>query len=159
MKNLLPDLNVHKLGVKNSDTTTRKMLMIIEGIFTIGVQKSIKKYGYTEQRYYQLLKLFQTQGVEGLIDHKRGPQTNSVRTETIINHIIRYRFLDPQSSSAVIAQKLTQDGFKVSVRSIERTIQEYGLQKKTLQIWAEKEKGTVGRDSKYQTGKKNNCSQ
>lgn len=155
MKNLLPDLDLDKLGIRKLDSTTKKMLMIFEGIYTIGVQKSIKKHGYTEQRYYQLLKLFRTQGVEGLIDHKRGPQTNSVRTETVINRIIRYRFLDPQSSSAVIAQKLVQDGYKVSVRSVERTIQEYGLQKKTLQVRAKKEKGTDSKDSKYQTESKN----
>ena len=108
--------------------------MIIEGMYTIGVQESIRKYGYSEQRYYQLLKLFRKYGIEGLINHKRGPQSNSLRTEPVINRIIRYRFLDPQSSSQVIAQKLRQEGFRLSARSVERTIQEYGLQKKTLQI-------------------------
>jgi arginine repressor len=32
----------------------------------------------------------------------------------------------------VIAQKLNQTGFKISQRSVERTITEYGIQKKTL---------------------------
>ena len=118
---------------------TKKLFMIIEGIYTIGVQESIRKYDYTEQRYYQLLKSFRKNGIEGLLNHKRGPQNNSLRTEPVINRIIRYRFLDPQSSSQVIAQKLRQEGFHLSARSVERTIQEYGLQKKTLQIspWEE----------------------
>jgi hypothetical protein len=36
------------------------------------VKRSIEKYGYTEQRYYQLLKAFQTQGSDALVEKKRG---------------------------------------------------------------------------------------
>ena len=42
------------------------------------------------------------------------------------------RFLDPQASTAVIAQKLRQTGLPISNRSVERVIAEFGLQKKTL---------------------------
>ena len=34
----------------------------------------------------------------------------------------------------VIAQKLQQTGFRISVRSVDRIFEEYGLQKKTLQV-------------------------
>jgi hypothetical protein len=48
--------------------------------------------------------------------------------------VIRHRFLDPQASPDVIAQKLRQTGFEISTRSVERVISEYGLQKKTLSV-------------------------
>ena len=128
----LPDIDLHLLNVQPDDTTSLKMLMLIEGIYGQGVKHSIKKYGYTEQRYYQLLKDYLKEGSTGLSDKKRGPKQRVRRTEEVIRQIIRYRFLDPESSAAVIAQKLKQNGFSISVRSVERTIQDYGLQKKTL---------------------------
>lgn len=112
------------------DKLSMKIAMLIEGQCTIGVQKAIKKYGYTEQRYYQLFVKYRKGGAQALIDHKRGSDTKPVRTNEILNQIIRLRYLDPLSSSGVIAQKLKQIGHKVSRRSVERTITEFGLQKK-----------------------------
>jgi len=43
---------------------------------------------------------------------------------------IRHRFLDPDASADVIAQKLRQAGIEISTRSVERVIEKYGLQKK-----------------------------
>ena len=127
----LPDLNLEKLNIKSDDSASLKFLMIVEGAFGQGVKKSIKKYGYTEQRYYQLLNKFKEDGMDALINQKRGPKKNTVRSDRVIHQIIRHRFLDPQANSDVIAQKLNQQGIKISKRSVERTIQEYGLQKKT----------------------------
>lgn len=129
-----PDLDLSLLQVNPDDTASLKLLMLIEGIYGLGVKHSIEKYGYTEQRYYQLLKDFQLAGSSALIDKKRGPKQNSLRTENVVQQIIRYRFLDPDASAAVVTQKLKQTGFSISLRSVERTIQEYGLQKKTLSV-------------------------
>ena len=38
------------------------------------------------------------------------------------------------ASADVIAQKLRQAGFDISTRSVERVIEAYGLQKKTLSL-------------------------
>ena len=118
--------------VDQEDSLSMKLSMLIEGHCTIGVQEAIKKYGYTEQRYYQLLQKYQEGGAQALIDNKRGSDKQPVRTKETVNQIIRLRFLDPFSSAGVIAQKLTQIGHKVSKRSVERTITEYGLQKKRM---------------------------
>lgn len=120
------------LNVSPEDSMARKLLMLVEGEFGIGVQASIAKYSYTEQRYYQLLKEFRAAGSGALADRKRGPKQKSVRQDQVVQQIIRYRFLDPEASVSVICQKLRQTGFSISMRSVERTIQEYGLQKKTL---------------------------
>lgn len=128
----LPDLDLSLLNVQDSDSVVQKMLMLIEGVYGLGVKHSIAKYQYTEQRYYQLLKEFQLSGSSALFDKKRGPKQNSRRTEKIVQQIIRHRFLDPDASAAVITQKLKQTKHSISLRSVERTIQQYGLQKKTL---------------------------
>jgi len=114
------------------DSLAMKLSMLIEGHCTIGVHEAIKKYGYTEQRYYQLLAKYREGGAQALIDKKPGSDKQPVRTKDIVNQIIRLRFLDPFSSADVIAQKLNQIGHKVSKRSVERTITEYGLQKKHM---------------------------
>ena len=118
--------------IDENDSLAMKMAMLIEGHATIGVQAAIGKYGYTEQRYYQLLKAYQQDGAKELIDKKTGSEKQPVRTKEAVNQIIRLRFLDPFSSAGVISQKLKQVGHKVSTRSVERTITEYGLQKKRM---------------------------
>jgi transposase len=128
----LPNLDLDQLGIKETDKASRKFLMLIEGTYGMGVKQSIAKYGYTEQRYYQLKKAFQKEGFPALIEQKRGPQTRPVRTRPVELEIIRLRFQDPQAGAGVIAQKLNQNGIRISQRSVERTITEYGLQKKTL---------------------------
>lgn len=130
----LPDLDLTLLDIKEDDAVARKMMMLIEGVYGIGVKHSINKYGYTEQRYYQLLKDFKKLGSAALLDQKRGPKHKSRRTEKVVQQIIRHRFLDPDASAAVIAQKLNQTGMGVSLRSVERTVQDYGLQKKTSPV-------------------------
>ncbi len=115
-----------------NDKLAAKMAMLIEGQCTIGVAGAIKKYGYTEQRYYQLLKLYNKGGAEALADKKRGTDKKKVRTKDVENQIIRMRFLDPIASTDVLTQKLSQLGYNVSKRSVERTITEYGLQKKPI---------------------------
>ncbi|MFH1321283.1 MAG: helix-turn-helix domain containing protein [Bacteroidota bacterium] len=120
-----------KLPIKPDDKLAVKFAMLFEATCSIGIAEALKKYGYTEQRFYQLLKAYEEQGTDGLIDKKQGPKTNRVRSNTVNNQIIRYRFLDPNSSPAVIAQKMRQDGYTISESSVARTIAEYGLQKKT----------------------------
>ena len=121
------------LPVRADDEVTRKLAMLIEGECDgAGPLAAAAKHGYSKQRYYQLRQLYLDQGAAGLISHKRGPKTNHRRTNDIVRQIIRHRFLDPQSSVAVIAQKLRQQGTEISHRSIERVIADFGLQKKTL---------------------------
>jgi transposase len=118
--------------IDEKDSLGKKLSMLIEGHCTIGVKEAIKKYGYTEQRYYQLLKQYHQGGSVALTDKKRGSDKQPVRTREAVNQTIRLRFLDPLASVGVIAQKLKQIGYNVSKRSVERTITDYGLQKKRI---------------------------
>lgn len=114
------------------DSLAMKLAMLIEGRCTIGVKAACQKFGYTEQRFYQLMKQYEQEGAIALVDKKRGSDAKPVRTEVVVNQIIRLRFLDPLADTAVIVQKMNQRGFRVSKRSVERTITEYGLQKKRM---------------------------
>jgi transposase len=118
--------------IDENDSLCKKLSMLIEGHCTIGVKEAIKKYGYTEQRYYQLLKQYQQDGAKALTNKKRGSDKQPVRTREAVNQTIRLRFLDPFASAGVISQKLKQIGYNVSKRSVERTITDYGLQKKLI---------------------------
>jgi hypothetical protein len=118
--------------VDPKDKQAVKLAMLFEGQCTIGVYEAIKKYGYTEQRYYQLLSLYLQGGTDAITDKKRGSEKKPVRTKEVENQIIRMRFLDPLASTDILTQKLLQMGYNVSKRSVERTITEYGLQKKLI---------------------------
>jgi transposase len=120
------------LPVRNDDEITRKFAMLVEGECQgLGARKAAGKYGYSRQRYSQLLSAFRENGAEALKSRKRGPKRNYRRTEEVVRQVIRHRFLDSKASADVIAQKLRQCGWEISTRSVERVIAQYGLQKKT----------------------------
>jgi hypothetical protein len=121
------------LAVLSDDVVTYKLAMLIEGECAgLGPTAAARKYDYTKQRYFQIKARYLQRGALGLQDLARGPKTNYRRTDELIRQVIRHRFLDPEASAAVIAQKLHQHQYSISIRSIERVIGDYGLQKKTL---------------------------
>ncbi len=129
------------LPVKLEDKLAGHLAMLIESkCLGLGPTKAAQKYGYSKQRFFQILNAFIKGGSQALIPKKTGPKTNYVRTENVVTQIIRHRFLDPDANAEVIAQKLKQTGIKVSQRTVERTITEYGLQKKTLQVSAQRQR-------------------
>jgi transposase len=121
------------LGVQQDDEITRKLMMLIEGECEgLGAQAAAGKHGYSRQRYYQIRNRFREGGAAALQSEKRGPKTRYRRTPEVVRQVVRHRFLDPDASAAVIAQKLQQCGLRISQRSVERVVEEYGLLKKTL---------------------------
>ena len=121
------------LLVSKNDEVSRRLAMLIEGECEgLGPSKAAQKYDFTRQRYYQILADFLEQGAEGLLLQTPGPKSDYRRTEQVVRLVIRSRFLDPDSSPAVIAQKIRQQTLSISQRSVERIIADYGLQKKTL---------------------------
>ncbi len=144
------DLHVHpdadcvtgpagSLRLLASDWMARRFLMLLEGeCFHQNVTEVAAKYGYSRQRYYQLLQAYQAAGIDALEKQKTGPKTNYRRTEQTVRQVLRYLFLDPEASPEVVTQKLRQDGYALSLRSVQRIIADYGLQKKTLRAQPEK---------------------
>jgi transposase len=123
------------LPLIEGDEIARKFSMLVEGECEgLGPVQAAKKYGYSKQRYFQLRDAFQRDGTIGLANKRRGPKSNYRRTGELQRQVIRHRFLDPNASAEVIAQKLRQTGFSISTRSVERVLADYGLQKKTLPV-------------------------
>ena len=122
-----------QLLVPMQDDITPKLAMLFEAQCEgRRVIDTVKKFGFSKQRYYQLLNLFLQQGASALQNQKRGPKSNYRRTGENIRQVIRHRFLDPNASPDVIAQKMRQNDIRISTRSVQRVIQDFGLQKKTL---------------------------
>lgn len=123
------------LKVPAEDEITHKLLMLVEGECEgLGPLEAARKFGFSKQRYFQLRAAFEQRGATGLCSQKRGPKSNYRRTAEVVRQVIRHRFLDPDASAEVIAQKLVQSGWTVSIRSVQRVLTDYGLQKKTPQM-------------------------
>lgn len=121
------------LPVAEDDEVTRRFAMLIEGeCDELSRLEAARKYGYTRQRYAQLLDTYRQQESAALCGKPRGPNRNYRRGDELVRRIVRHRFLEPAASAEVIAQKLRQMGFLISTRSVERTIADYGLQKKPI---------------------------
>jgi transposase len=121
------------LPVDRHDEVTLKLAMLIEGQCEgLGPSRAARKYNYSRQHYFQVLRRFRERGAEGLRNQKRGPKTNYRRTDEVNRQVLRHRFLDPDASAEVIAQKIRQCGMPISNRSVQRIFQDYGLQKKTI---------------------------
>ena len=123
------------LEVPVGDEVTHKLAMLLEGECEgLGPLQAAKKFNFSKQRYFQLRAAFAEQGAMALQSRKRGPKANYRRTPELIRQVIRHRFLDPDASPEVIAQKLVQSGWTISIRSVERVLADYGVQKKTPQV-------------------------
>ena len=120
------------IDIDPKDPIAWKLSMLLEAAFTsdLKIEEIAKKYNYTREHFHVICRNFKQKGSEGLADKPQGPKHNYKRTEELTKQIIRHRFLDPEASCEVIAQKMRQTGYDISQRSVERTIQDYGLQKK-----------------------------
>jgi hypothetical protein len=120
------------------DEVTCKLAMLIAGeCLGLGPVEAAKLFDYSKQRYFQLRDAFTHQGAAALVNHTPGPSRAYRCTEEAVRQAIRHRFLDPEASAEVIAQKLSQNGLPISTRSVERIIERFGLQKKTPPLQAD----------------------
>lgn len=123
------------LPINQHDEISLKLMMLLEGECEgIGPSAAATKFGFSRQRYFQLKKAFAQGGAAALASKLTGPKHNYRRTDELVRQVIRHRFLDPDASADVIAQKLNQGNYPISIRSVERVIADFGLQKKTLSL-------------------------
>jgi hypothetical protein len=133
------------LPLSAHDEVTYKLAMLLAGeCLGLGPVKAATAFGYSKQRYFQLRDAFAQQGAAALVNHTPGPGRRYRCTEEAVRQAIRHRFLDPEASPEVIAQKLSQGGLPISTRSVERIIERFGLQKKTPPLQAEARAGRAG---------------
>lgn len=119
------------LRIGSEDETAWKLAMLMEGECQSPSPGAVaESYGYSRQRYYQVREAFLARGSAALASRKRGPKTKWRRTGEVQRQVVRYRYLDPDASVQVVGQKLRQDGWKVSDRSVFRVFADFGLQKR-----------------------------
>jgi transposase len=134
------------LSLSAHDEVTRKLAMLIAGeCLGLGPGAAAKLFGYSKQRYFQLREAFHQQGAAALVNNTPGPGRAYRCTQEAVRQALRHRFLDPEASAEVIAQKLSQSGLPISTRSVERIIERFGFQKKTPPLQADASAGSADR--------------
>ena len=119
------------VSVPRTDKLFCRLLMILEAECGKDTHnKTAQRYGCCKQTYYQWRARYRKEGAQALAGSKPGPRQNYRRGGEATRQIVRHRFLDPEASADVIAQKLRQDEFAISTRSVSRVLEDFGLQKK-----------------------------
>ena len=117
-----------QLPLRRDDEAGSDLLMLIDGE-TSGrpLDEVLSEFGRSRSTYYEKLRRFREQGVEGLLARPPGPRTAWRRPLEVVRFIVRARLRDPGRSAALIAGDLLRQGHAVSVRSVERTLSQFGL--------------------------------
>ena len=116
------------LPLRPDDEAAVDLAMLIEGE-TSGrpLGAILEEFGRSRSTYYEKLKRFREQGVAGLLARPPGPRSAWRRPLEVVRFIVTARLRDPERSAADIAEDLGRLGHSVSVRSVERTLSQFGL--------------------------------
>jgi transposase len=91
------------------------------------LEEVLSEFGRSRSTYYEKLRRFREQGVEGLLERPPGPRSSWRRPLEVVRFIVKTRLRKPGRSAALIAGDLLRHGHTVSVRSVERTLTQFGL--------------------------------
>jgi transposase len=116
------------LRVRPEDAAAVDLAMLIEGE-TSGrpLDEILVAYGRSRTTYYEKLRRFREQGLEGLLSRPPGPRSPWRRPVEILRFVVTTRLRRPEQSAADIAAELERLGHRISVRSVERTLSQFGL--------------------------------
>ncbi|HET8542454.1 MAG TPA: helix-turn-helix domain-containing protein [Anaeromyxobacter sp.] len=104
------------------------LIMLVEGE-TSGkpLDEVLQEFGRSRSTYYEKLRRFREAGIEGLLARPPGPRSPWRRPLEVVRYIVTTRLRHPDRNAAAIAEELAQRGQKVSIRSVERTLSQFGL--------------------------------
>ncbi len=116
------------LPLAPSDDAALDLAMLIEGE-TSGrpLDEVLAQYGRSRSTYYEKLRRFRESGLEGLLARPPGPRNAWRRPLEVVQYIVRARLRDPERTATAIAEDLSRLGHSVSVRSVERTLSQFGV--------------------------------
>ncbi len=116
------------LSIASNDEVATDLVMLIEGE-TSGrpLEEVLAEFGLSRSSYYEKLRRFREQGVTGLLPRPPGPRTAWRRPLEVVRFIVTSRLKDPGRSATQIAEDLARHGHAVSVRTVERTLMQFGL--------------------------------
>ena len=136
-----------QLALRTDDEACSDLAMLIEGE-TSGrpLDEVLGEFGRSRSTYYEKLRRFRELGVAGLLAKPPGPRSAWRRPLEVVRFIVTARLRDPDRAAAQIAGDLGRLGHAVSTRSVERTLQQFGLTRGTRAA-ARREPGTEGEES------------
>lgn len=116
------------LRVRPDDSVAIDLAMLIEGE-TSGrpLDEVLAVYGRSRSTYYEKLRRFRADGVEGLHAKPPGPRAPWRRPIEIQRFVVSTRIRHPEQSAAEIAASLERLGHRISIRSVERTLSQFGV--------------------------------
>jgi transposase len=91
------------------------------------LEEVLSEFGRSRSTYYEKLRRLREQGLEGLLERPPGPRSSWRRPLEVVRFIVKARLGKPERSAAQIAEDLQRQGHTVSVRSVERTLTQFGL--------------------------------
>ena len=116
------------LQLRRGDEAALDLAMLVEGE-TSGrpLDEVLARFGRSRATYYEKLKRFREGGLEGLLARPPGPRSAWRRPLEVVRFIVRARLREPSRTAASIADELQRLGHDVSVRSVERTLSQFGV--------------------------------
>lgn len=119
------------------DEAVVDLVMLIEGE-TSGrpLETVLQQYARSRSTYYEKLRRFRTEGLAGLLERPPGPRSAWRRPLEVVRFIVTTRLRNPERSAAEIAGELDRMGHVLSVRSVERTLTQFGLARPTARAAA-----------------------
>ncbi len=116
------------LPLSPADEAALDLVMLIDGE-TSGraLDDVLAQYGRSRSTYYEKLRRFREGGLEALLSRPPGPRTAWRRPLEVVRYIVTTRLRDPERSAADIADALARLGHPVSLRTVERTLSQFGL--------------------------------
>ena len=117
-----------RLPLRDDDDASLDLAMLIQGE-TSGrpLDEVLAHFGRSRSTYYEKLRRFRESGLEGLLARPPGPRNAWRRPLEVIRFIVTARLRDGGRSASAIAEDLARLGHTVSVRSVERTLTQFGL--------------------------------
>jgi transposase len=134
------------LPLRSDDEACSDLAMLIEGE-TSGrpLDEVLGEFGRSRSTYYEKLRRFRELGVAGLLAKPPGPRSAWRRPLEVVRFIVTARLRDPERAAAQIAGDLAHLGHAVSTRSVERTLQQFGLTRST-RVVARRDPGADGEE-------------
>jgi transposase len=123
------------LALRPEDEAAADLVMLIEGE-TSGrpLDEVLAQYGRSRSTYYEKLRRFREGGLEGLLSRPPGPRSPWRRPLEVVRFIVTTRIRHPDRGAAAIAEELSRQGHTVSVRSVERTLTQFGLTRPAARV-------------------------
>lgn len=116
------------LPIGPKDEAALDLVMLVEGE-TSGrpLDEVLRQFGRSRSTYYEKLRRYRESGLEGLLSRPPGPRSPWRRPIEVVRFIVTAKLRHPDRTAAAIAEELGRAGHPVSVRSVERTLSQFGL--------------------------------